>query len=113
MFVSMVRWPEAQARVDELIAAIEDWRKACRKINHAVGYMKAEREYQRLANKHHALLEKISKIEANSLQGILVKARTVKLIHADDDAIEFGDATEEVLAASVLNGLLSLQGLTA
>jgi hypothetical protein len=42
------------------------------------------------------------------LQGILVKARAVKNIH-NDDAIEFGDATDEVLAASILNELLALQ----
>ena len=113
VFVRMVPWPEAQVRVDELITAIEDWRKDCRRTDHAVGYMKAERDYQRLGNKHHALLEKISMIEANSLQGILVKARAVKIIHADDDAIEFGDATDEALAASILNGLLALQGLTS
>jgi hypothetical protein len=111
--VSLVPWPEAQARVDELIAAIEDWRKACRKIDHAVGYMKADREFQRLANQDHNLLKKICKTEAKSLEGILVKVRAVKLIHRDDDLIEFGDATNEVLAASVLNELLALQGVTA
>jgi hypothetical protein len=43
------------------------------------------------------------------LQGILVKARAVKTIHYDDAAIEFGECTDEVLAASILNGLLALQ----
>lgn len=113
VFVSSVPWPEAQARVDELIAAIEHWRKACRRIDHAVGYMKADREFQRLANLDHRLLKKICEMEAKSLQGLLVKARAVKLIHCDDEAIEFGDATDEVLAASILNGLLSLQGQAA
>jgi hypothetical protein len=37
-----------------------------------------------------------------------MKSRAVKLIHADDEAIEFGDATDELLAASILNELLAL-----
>jgi hypothetical protein len=109
VFIKVVPWPEAKARADELIAAIEVWRKACRKIDHATGYMKAEREFQRLANQDHALLNKICKIEAKSLQGVLVKARAVKLIHVDEDLIEFGECTDEVLAASILNELLALQ----
>ena len=106
--VTRVAWPEARARIDELIAAIEGWRKACRRIDHATGYMKAQRDFQHLANKNFALFDKISEIEARSLKGILVKARTVKLIHRDDDLIELGDATDEVLAASILNELLAL-----
>ena len=70
--------------------------------------MKAEREFQRLANKDGALLDKICRIEAKTLQGILVKARAVKLIHRDDDLIEFGESTDQALAASVLNELLVL-----
>ena len=102
-------WPEAQARVDDLIAAIEGWRKSCKKIDHACGYMKAQREFERLATRNHALLDKISEIEAKSLEGVLVKARAVKLIHRDDDLIDLGDATDELLAASVLNELLALK----
>ena len=113
IMVTMEPWPEAQARVDELIAAIEVWRKACRKVDNDSGLLKAEREYTRLGNRHHVLLKKIAKLEARSLQGILVKARAVKLIHADDEAIEFGDATDELLAASILNELLALQGSAA
>jgi hypothetical protein len=109
VLVSVVPWPEAQARVDELIAAIEVWGKAVRKIRHASGYMKAEREYTRIGNKHNDLLNRIAEIDAKSLQGILVKARAVKAIHADEDAIEFGRCTDEVLAASILNELLALQ----
>lgn len=109
VLIKVVPWPEAQARVDQLIEAIEVWRKACRKINHTTGYMKAEREFQRLATKHHNILKKILRIEARSMQGILVKVRAVKLIHADDDEIEFGDGTNERLAASILNELLALQ----
>jgi hypothetical protein len=93
-----------------LAAAREaEGRKACRKIDHECGYMKAEREFQRLSNKDHVLLKQICKIDAKSLQGILVKARAVKLIHMDDDLIEFGDATDEALAASILNELLALK----
>ena len=107
---SLIRtWPEAQARVDELIAAIEVRGKACQKIKHASGYMKAEREFTRIGKKQSILLDKISEIDTKSLQGILVKARAVKTIHYDDDAIEFGEATDEVLAASILNELLALQ----
>jgi hypothetical protein len=101
-------WPEAKARVDELISAIEAWRKACRRINHECGYMKAEREFQRLANKDSALLDKICNVEAKTMQGILVKARAVKHLHMDNDAIEFGHTTDAVLAASILNELLAL-----
>ena len=107
--VSMVPWPEAQARVDELIAAIEVWGKAVRQIRHESGYMKAEREFTRIGNKHSNLLDRISEIDAKSLQGILVKARAVKTIHYDDAAIEFGECTDEVLAASILNELLALK----
>jgi hypothetical protein len=109
VLVSVVPWPEAQARVDELIAAIEVWGKAVRKIRHASGYMKAEREFTRIGNKHNDLLDRIAEIDAKSLQGILVKARAVKTIHYDDAAIEFGKCTDEVLAASILNELLALQ----
>ena len=70
--------------------------------------MKAEREFRRVSNKDSALLEKICNFEAKTIQGILVKARAVKHIHMDDDLIEFGECTDEVLAASVLNELLAL-----
>ena len=109
MVVTVVPWPEAQARVDALIAAIEVWRKACQRIKHASGYMRAEREFTRIGNKQSDLLDKIAEIDAKSLQGILVKARAVKLLHADEDAIEFGETADELLAASVLNELLALK----
>ena len=108
VFIKVVPYPEAQERANELIVAIEQWRKGCQKIDHACGYMKAEREFQRLGNKDHALLEKICEIEAKTLPGIMVKARAVRLIHADSETIEFGDTTDVFLAAAVLNDLLSL-----
>jgi hypothetical protein len=108
VFIKVVPYPEAQERTDELIVAIEQWRKGCQKIDHACGYMKAEREFRRLGNKDHALLEKICALEAKTLPGIMVKARAVKLIHADSETIEFGDTTDVSLAAAALNDLLAL-----
>ena len=106
--VTRVAWPEAQARIDELIAAIEGWRKACRRIDHATGYMKAQRDFQHLANKVFALDDEVSELEANSLRGLQVKARTLQLIHRDDEDIGFGKTTDQVLALSIVKGLLAL-----
>ena len=109
MVVTVVPWPEAQARVNELIAAIEVWGKAVQKIRHASGWMRAEREFNRIGNKQSDIFDRIAEIDAKTLQGLRVKARAVKLIHFDDEQIEFGRCTDDVLAASILNDLLALQ----
>ena len=108
MVITVVPWPEAQARANELIAAIEVWGKAVQKVRHASGFMRAEREFNRIGNKQSDLLDRIAEIDEKSLQGLLVKACAVKLIHADEDLIEFGQCTDDVLAASVLNNLLAM-----
>ncbi len=108
MIVS-VPWPEAQARIDELIAAIEIWWKARRRIDCEAGLMKVERDNTRYGNREDYLLKKMVKIKATSLQGLLAKATAVKVLHSEEDEIEFGESTDEVLAASVLNELLALK----
>jgi hypothetical protein len=107
--VRRVPWTEAQARVDELIAAIEIWRKARRKIDHEAGLLRADRELTRFGNREGNLLKQILKLKATTMEGLRAKAIAVKVIHSDEEEIELAsEGTDVVLAAAVLNELLAL-----
>ena len=108
-YVTLNHGHSAMARANELIAAIEVWRKACREINREVGLLKAERECNRLSRKHFGLIDRVAAISAKSLRGIIIKARAVKMLYSDEEKIVFGEGTDEFLTASTLNELLALQ----
>jgi hypothetical protein len=109
-YVTRDRGPSAMARANELIAAIEIWRKDCRKIRHEIGLLKAERERNRSSKKHFDLIDKVAATNAKTLRGIIIKARAVKMLYSDEEKIELGEGnTDEFLAASILNELLALK----
>jgi hypothetical protein len=98
-------WPEAQARVDELVAAISRWNKACKRIEARFGYHQACKVADAIGNEQNIVLEQIADIQANSTEGINVKLRAIRTIYAEDE-IEFGECTADRLATAVVNHLL-------
>jgi chorismate mutase len=105
--ITSAPWPEKRARIDELIEGLESWDKARNGIEREVKLEEADRELGRLVTKRNEILDAIAAINARTMEGLRVKARAVKIIY-DKDEVEFGDTTDEVLAASLINDPLAI-----
>jgi hypothetical protein len=106
-FVKHVPWPEAQARVRQIIAAIEQWQRLRDENETRYGLDEAQKELDALLDRKTELFEAIMATPATSYAGLLVKAKAVKVIHCDEDEIDIGDATNHRLASSLLNDMLA------
>jgi hypothetical protein len=102
-----VPFPEAQARIDEIVAAIQQWRAEDDKIQESLSGMSSA-EWDKLSDQQSEIFDAILSCSASTFDGLRVKARAVKIIHSDEEAIELGDTTDDQLAASVLNDLLAM-----
>jgi hypothetical protein len=101
-------WPEAEARRNELIGAITKWSAKCRKADKLYGDYALSLTTEKLEDEKSELFDEMAQMQARSLQGILAKARVVKMIHQDDPQIEIGEANDAELASSLIMDMLAL-----
>jgi len=102
-----IPWPEAQQRLDEIVSAIERWKEEDDRIADSLGSEQIEQEIEILQDQQSDLFDAILSRPAKTLEGLMVKARAVKVIH-EEDTIEFSESTDVQLAASALNDLLAM-----
>jgi hypothetical protein len=107
-FVDHVPWPDAQSRLDEIIAAIEAWRKIEDQRTEHFGIPDMEREEEAVYDEQTELLEAIVVAPAKTAEGLLVKARAIKWLYPDDGEIELGDSTSDRLAESLISDFLAM-----
>jgi hypothetical protein len=95
--------PTAQARerADEIVAAYEAWKNACKPPR---GMLTAEREQEKASRRVCMLEAQITHTKATTLEGLVAKARCV----AHLSAIMGGREESAQLAASLADDLLAM-----
>lgn len=63
---------------------------------------------EKLDEERSELFDNMVAMQASSLQGILAKARVIKMIHQDELQIELGETRDWQLASSLVMDMLAL-----
>ncbi|KAA2241144.1 hypothetical protein F0L46_04925 [Salinarimonas soli] len=100
-------WPEAQARVDEIVAASEQYEADKCRLEDALGLTQAETLSNDLEDEATALRAAISALQASTLDGLLVKARAVVHIYGGA-ADEYVEAVRTILGVGSPGGDMGL-----
>lgn len=105
--VRRVLWPEAQVRVNEIIAALETMKAERDAARQETGITAIEDEQSRRFDQCFALSDRIASMPATSLQGAVAKAKAVAAFYGNGP-IKLGESLEEQLAASIVRDLLAM-----
>ena len=107
VLVKVLPWPEAQARIDEIIAAATLWSEACHRLyNDDDPELQAQEDalLERQTELHEAILSQ----RATTLAGLRVKANAIKGLHAAEEELGLGETTDVLLATSLIADLMAI-----